>query len=123
MRMAVGRRSDIDWDDTAATGMKRFEIITEADARVLPIGETVQLAKGGHVTPLAHDTLRERRITVVSDVAAAADAASLAPRADVKLITIGSDHTGIALRKALVVFLRGRGLSVNDIGTDSTESV
>ena len=103
--------------------MKRFEIITEADARVLPIGETVQLAKGGHVTPLAHDTLRERRITVVSDVAAPADAASLAPRADVKVITIGSDHTGIALRKALVVFLRGRGLSVNDIGTDSTESV
>jgi len=121
--MAVGRRSDIDWHDTAATGMKRFEIITEADARVLPIGETVQLAKGGHVTPLAHDTLRERRITVVSDVAAPADAASLAPRADVKVITIGSDHTGIALRKALVVFLRGRGLSVNDIGTDSTESV
>lgn len=103
--------------------MKRFEIITEADARVLPVGGTVQLAKGGHVTPLAHDTLRERRITVISDVVVSADAASLAPKADVRAITIGSDHTGIALRKTLVMFLRGRGLSVNDIGTDSTEPV
>jgi len=103
--------------------MKRFEIITEADARVLPVGETVQLAKGGHVTPLASDTLRERRITVVSDMAAPEDAAALAPSAEVRVVTIGSDHTGIVLRKALVAFLRGRGLSVIDVGTDSTESV
>src|SRR3954453_4893160 len=106
MRMAVGRRSDIDWHDTA-TGMKRFEIITEADARVLPVGDTVQLAKGGHVTPLASDTLRERRITVVSDAAESADAAALAPNNDVRVITIGSDLTGIAFRKALVAFVRG----------------
>src|SRR3954463_13460938 len=107
MRMAVGRRSGIGWHDTAAHGMKRFEIITEADARVLAVGEIVQLAKGGHVTPLANDTLRERRITVVSDVAAPEDAAALAPTSDVRVVTIGSDHTGIVLRKALVVFLRG----------------
>lgn len=103
--------------------MKRFEIITEAEARVLPVGETVQLAKGGHVTPLARDTLRERRITVVSDTEAPADAAALVPRADVKAVAIGSDHTGIALRKTLVAFLRGRGLSVLDVGTDSTDPV
>jgi len=47
----------------------------------------------------------------------------LAPSADVRVVTIGSDHTGIVLRKALVVFLRGRGLSVIDVGTNSTESV
>jgi len=45
--------------------MKRFDIITEADARALPRGEPVMLTRGGHVTPLAHDTLRERRIEVV----------------------------------------------------------
>ena len=39
--------------------MKRFEIITEADARVLEIGETVALRPGGHIKPLAADTLRE----------------------------------------------------------------
>ena len=45
--------------------MKRFDIITEADARTLPRGEAVMLAKGGHVTPLAQDTLKERRIDLI----------------------------------------------------------
>ena len=45
--------------------MKRFEIITEADARTLERGETVELARRGHITPLAQDTLKERRVTVV----------------------------------------------------------
>jgi ribose 5-phosphate isomerase B len=103
--------------------MKRFEIITEADARLLGQGETVQLAKGGHVTPLAKDTLRERRITVVSETEAPPDAAALVPRAEIRTVVIGSDHTGIALRKLLIAHLRGRGLTVIDTGTDSTESV
>ena len=46
--------------------MKRFDLITEADARVLDIGATVELAAGGHVTPLAQDTLTARRVTVVA---------------------------------------------------------
>jgi ribose 5-phosphate isomerase B len=109
--------------DIAAAHMRRFEIITEAEARVLPYGETVQLAKGGHVTPLAKDTLHERRITVLSDGAAPADAALLVPKADIRTVTIGSDHTGIPFRKVLIAFLRGRGLSVVDVGTESAEAV
>ena len=103
--------------------MKKFDIITEADARVLARGETVTLARAGHITPLALDTLKERRVVVVREGAASADEASLAPRADVRTIAIAGDHTAIALRQALVAFLRGRGMAVNDLGTDSTESV
>lgn len=103
--------------------MKRFDIITEADARLLPTGETVQLAKGGHVTPLALDTLRARRVTVVADGVASADAMALVPKAEIKTVTIGSDHTALALRRTLVAFLRARGVSVIDVGTESTESV
>ncbi len=103
--------------------MKTFDIITEADARVLAIGETVTLARGGHVTPLAKDTLRERRVTVIAENAVPVEAASLVPRADVRSVVIGSDHTGIALRRALVVVLRGRGLAVVDVGTESKEPV
>jgi ribose 5-phosphate isomerase B len=103
--------------------MKRFDIITESDARVLPRGEPVTLARGGHVTPLAADTLKERRVTVVHEGRASADEASLVPRAEIRSIAIASDHTGIALRRALVVFLRGRGLAVQDLGTDSTDPV
>lgn len=103
--------------------MKRFEIITETDARVLERGETVMLVKGGHVTPLAADTLRERRVTLVHEGRANADAASLVPKADIRTIAIASDHTGIKFRKALVEFLRGRGLTVTDLGTDGPDPV
>src|SRR5436190_14041023 len=101
--------------------MKKFDIITEADARVLERGETVMLARRGHITPLAHDTLKERRVTVIVEDAVSTDAAALAPRAEIRRLTIASDHTGIALRKALVGFLRGRGLAVDDLGTDTTD--
>jgi len=102
--------------------MKKFEIITEADARVLARGETVELMRGGHITPLAADTLNERRITVVRDGRVSAADAALAP-ADVRTVAIASDHGGVALRKTLVTFLRGRGLAVHDLGTDGPEPV
>jgi ribose 5-phosphate isomerase B len=103
--------------------MKKFDIITESDARVLAHGETVMLARRGHITPLAQDTLKERRVTVIAEDSVSADDAFLAPRADIRTVAIASDHTGIALRKTLVTFLRSRGLSVNDLGTDSADPV
>ena len=59
--------------------MKRFQMITEADARVLEYGSTVMLVAGGHITPLAQDTLRTRRIAVVRD-GTDPEAETLAPR-------------------------------------------
>jgi ribose 5-phosphate isomerase B len=103
--------------------MKRFDIITESDARVLARGETVALARGGHITPLATDTLRERRVLVVMEDRTPDDDLALAPPADMRSIAIGSDHTGVTLRRTLIGFLRGRGLAVRDLGTDGAEAV
>jgi ribose 5-phosphate isomerase B len=103
--------------------MKTFEMITETDARVLAPGETVMLARGGHITPLAQDTLRERRVTVVSEGRTAPDDRTLAPPADIRRVAIASDHTGVGLRREITAFLRGRGLAVNDLGTDASEPV
>ena len=103
---------------------QRFDIITEIDARQIAVGATVELAKGGHVTPLAQDTLRERRVTVVPagsvDPAIPAD---LAPKSPVARVAIASDHTGVAMRKAIVQHLRGRAIAVDDMGVDGTVSV
>jgi ribose 5-phosphate isomerase B len=99
--------------------MKRFAIITEADARVLEPGSTVELEAGGHVTPLAADTLRERRVSVVrADGADLTDARALVPPADIRTVAIASDHTGVALKRVLVAHLRAKGLKVLDLGTD-----
>jgi ribose 5-phosphate isomerase B len=104
--------------------MKRFDIITESDARVLEAGSTVELAPGGIVTPLARDTLAARRVTVVAagvnDPQLPPD---LAPVADVRRVAIGSDHSGVTLKRFLVQHLRGRGLAVIDVGTDSADPV
>jgi ribose 5-phosphate isomerase B len=102
--------------------MKRFHMITEAEARVLEYGSTVTLLAGGHITPLARDTLKERRVTVVGE-AADADASALAPQPDVRKVAIASDHTGVALKAALRDHLRGRGVAVHDLGTGGSEPV
>jgi ribose 5-phosphate isomerase B len=102
--------------------MKAFDIITEADARVLEIGSSVTLKPGGHITPLAADTLKARRITVLSGVAEAS-LDGLAPEATVRSLAIGSDHSGVALKSALRDHLRQRGVSVLDVGTDGADAV
>jgi ribose 5-phosphate isomerase B len=102
--------------------MKTFDIITEADARTLEIGTTVSLKPGGHITPLAADTLKTRRITVLSGVAEAS-LDGLAPVADIRSVAIGSDHSGVALKAALRDHLRQRGVSVLDVGTDGSDPV
>jgi ribose 5-phosphate isomerase B len=102
--------------------MKVFDIITEADARTLEIGSAVTLKPGGHVTPLAADTLKARRITVLGSVAESS-LDGLAPVAAIGSIAIGSDHSGVALKAALRDHLRQRGLSVLDVGTDGPEPV
>jgi len=102
--------------------MKRFQMITEADARVIEYGSTVMLVAGGHVTPLAADTLKARRVSIIRETGDS-DHASLAPRADIRTVAIAGDHTSVNLKAAIVAHLRGRGLAVHDLGTETTEAV
>ena len=97
-------------------------MITEADARVLEPGSTVVLVAGGHITPLAHDTLKARRVSVVGEQLGDA-AAALAPTANVRTIAIAGDHTSLALKRAIVAHLRGRGLAAHDLGTLTSDPV
>lgn len=103
--------------------MKRFDIITEADARVLEIGETVALRTGGRVTPLAADTLKARRVTVVSEEQIDRSDDGLAPVANIRRVAIGSDHSGLALKGAIITALRGKGIAIDDLGTLTADPV
>ena len=102
--------------------MKRFQMITEADARMLDYGSTVVLVAGGHVTPLAQDTLKARRVSIVRE-GHDGDAESLAPPAEIRTVAIASDHTGVALKQSILQHLRGRGVAVHDLGTNTSEPV
>ena len=97
-------------------------MITEADARVLESGSTVVLVTGGHITPLAQDTLKARRISVVRE-GTDPDAANLAPAATIRTVAIAGDHTSLALKAAIVQHLRGKGVSAHDLGTNTADPV
>jgi ribose 5-phosphate isomerase B len=104
--------------------VRKFGLIDETEARQIEPGSTVELEKGGHVTPLAWDTLRAKRITVVP--AGTVDASlpsDLAPVEVVRRVVIGSDHMGLALRAALVDHLRKQGKSVVEAGATSPDPV
>lgn len=104
--------------------VRKFSMITETDALSIEHGSTVELEKGGLVTPLAQDTLRDRRVTVVR--AGSVDPsipADLAPVSPVRRVAIGSDHTGVILKAELIAHLRKQGLDVNDLGTNGTDAV
>ena len=104
--------------------VRTFDLISEVEARTIEPGTTVELSAGGHVTPLAWDTLRARRVTVVpKGTVDAALPADLAPVSPVVRVSIGSDHTGIALKAALIDHLRKQGKTVLDLGTDSDSPV
>ncbi len=103
--------------------MKRFDIITEADARVLEVGETVALRKGGHVTPLAADTLKSRRVTVVAEDIVDRTDEGLAPVSEIRRVAVGSDHNGLPLKTTIVAALRSKGLAVDDLGTLTPDPV
>jgi ribose 5-phosphate isomerase B len=102
--------------------VKRFQMIAEADARVLEPGSTIMLVAGGHITPLAQDTLKARRISVVRE-GTDPDAADLAPPATIRTVAIAGDHTSLALKAVIVQHLRGRGLTAHDLGTSTSEPV
>jgi ribose 5-phosphate isomerase B len=97
-------------------------MVTEADARVLESGSTIVLVAGGHITPLAQDTLRARRISVVRE-GSDPDAADLAPASAIRTVAIAGDHTALALKAAIVQHLRGRGVTAHDLGTSTNDPV
>jgi ribose 5-phosphate isomerase B len=47
----------------------------------------------------------------------------LAPANDIRRVAIGNDHTGLAMKRTLVEYLRRRGIAVTDVGTNNTDSV
>jgi ribose 5-phosphate isomerase B len=96
-------------------------MVTEADARVLDPGSTIVLTSGGHITPLAADTLRARRITVEREGLDDDPAESLAPPGVVRTVAVAGDHTSLALKAAIVGHLRARGLAAHDLGVASSD--
>ena len=91
-------------------------VITEADVRGLEEGSRLRIAEGAHLTPLAADIVRERRIELVRRV----------PRRgsrETKMVAVGADHGGFKMKEELKTLLTELGHRVRDYGTNSEEAV
>lgn len=91
-------------------------IITEDDVRGLEEGARLRIAEGARLTPLAADIVRERKIELVRRV----------PRrgsGKIKMIAVGADHGGYAMKEDLKNFLAELGQRVLDFGTNSEDAV
>ena len=97
-------------------------MVTEAEARVLEYGSTIVLVAGGHITPLARDTLTARRISIVRE-GTDLDGDALAPVAAIRTVAVAGDHTSLALKTTIVQHLRGRGIAAHDLGTTTSDPV
>ena len=91
-------------------------VITEDDVRGLPEGARLRVAESARLTPLAADIVRERGIELVRR------APRRGPRAE-RIVAVGADHGGYALKEELKSFLAELGHRVRDFGTDSTDAV
>lgn len=91
-------------------------VITEADVRGLEEGSRLRIAEGAHLTPLAADIVRERRIELVRRV----------PRRgsrETKVVAVGADHGGFKMKEELKALLTELGHRVRDYGTNSEDAV
>ena len=91
-------------------------VITETDVHGLEEGARLRIAEGARLTPLAADIVRERKIELVRRPSRRGSSQS-------KLVAVGADHGGYAMKEELKTFLAELGHRVRDYGTNSEAAV
>lgn len=102
--------SEYDRDESAKS------LITEDDLRGLADGSRIRIAQGAKLTPLAQDIVSERNFELIRKQ-------SRDDVLKVRSVAVGADHGGFPVKETLKPFLEGLGLSVRDLGTNSTDAV
>ena len=103
-------------DQAVARDESSKMVITEDDVRGLEEGARLRIAKGAHLTPLAADIVRDKRIELVRRVPRRGPPGS-------KLVAVGSDHGGYKMKEELKSLLEELGHRAHDFGTNSEDAV
>lgn len=91
-------------------------LITEDDLRGLDFGSRVRISETAKFTPLAHDIVTEKQLTLVRKK-------SRIEGVKVRSVAVGADHGGYPLKEQIKTFLAQLGIQVRDFGTNSTDAV
>ncbi len=105
--------------------------VTEADILAVPTGGKLPVPAEAMITPLARDTALERRVELVQEPDAAssdrpreARQTGPAPGSSTdRMVAMGADHGGYAMKEDLKAYLAELGYQVTDCGTHSLASV
>ncbi len=98
-------------------------IITEADVLQIPNGGELSVPAGGRVTPLAREAALERGVTLVSETPALPAAKPGAHPTSLRVVAMGADHGGLAMKEDLKSYVKELGFEVVDCGTHTPEAV
>ena len=100
--------------------MQKKLIIEDHIIQILRSGaREIVLEKGSVVTPLAKDRILHSGLKVVEQI-------SSAPSSELNVqtkIAIGSDHTGVKMKKILYDYLTKKGFDLSDVGTFTEDAV
>jgi len=94
-------------------------LITDQDLKNISMGESVRVSDKAIVTPLAHDTARERRLQLEWVAGSISTEGSARPRK----IAVGCDHGGFEMKQELKKILAELHYEILDLGTDSAAPV
>jgi ribose 5-phosphate isomerase B len=97
--------------------------VTEADVMAVPRGGRLTVAADALVTPLARQAAAERRVQLEPVPGAVVEASRTAAAASGRVVALGADHGGYAMKEDLKGYLGELGYQVVDCGTLSTEAV
>jgi ribose 5-phosphate isomerase B len=97
---------------------RKTRFIYQDEVRQLVHGAELRIQSETQLTPLARELVLERKIKVVVTPASTATSANTE-----RLVAVGADHGGFALKEALKTYLTELGFKVRDVGTSNTDSV
>jgi ribose 5-phosphate isomerase B len=104
-----------------APAAPKRRIVTELDVRDLAFGSTIDIPSGALITPLARQIMMDRHVT--ASTAPSRPANPMPSAIGRKVVALGSDHAGFALKEDLKPYLAELGFAVQDVGTSGTQSV
>jgi ribose 5-phosphate isomerase B len=94
-------------------------VLTAQDLEKVADGGEISISPDTLITPLARDTAEQRRITIRVEQPKSESASSNYAR----VVALGADHGGYALKEQLKNYLRDWGYTPLDLGTSSTDPV
>ncbi len=97
-------------------------LITEKDVEAVPSGGELSLPAAAIVTPRAREVALERRVSL-SPESGPISTLSRNPNPGSKVVALGADHGGFAMKETLKAYLQELGYTVKDCGTFSSQSV